>query len=345
VTVAAIRVDADREIGFGHLERCIAVARELKEANHEPVFVTCEKSIAIPRLAARGITAVETFVPGTATPDAAEALSSEIDAILRRGPGLVIFDIGSTSHELAAAVKAMGCFVVSFEDLGDGRYLADLVVDANLTESTNPRKMTTTTRYLLGPEYAVISPECLKAKKKRRRFQELRRIIVSCGGSDPAAVTPHVIAALATLDTEIDIEVVLGPGFAHAAALDRAILATPRICSIVESPSDLPDRLRAADIGIISGGVTLYEAAFLGLPSIVIAQNPAQLRNLPPFDSRNAIINLGLAANNPYPNLLSAIRRLADSAIRRSMSEALEKHVDGRGIQRLGTAVREVLGR
>jgi spore coat polysaccharide biosynthesis predicted glycosyltransferase SpsG len=342
VTVAAIRVDADREIGFGHLERAIAVARELKEANHEPVFVTREKSLAVTRLAERGFSAVETFTPG----DTAEAtLHAEVDAVLRRGPGLVIFDVGSTSHDLAASVKAVGGFVVTFEDLGDGRYLADLVVDANLTESTNPRKMMTTTRYLLGPEYAIISPECLKAKRKRRRVQDLRKVIVSCGGSDPAGVTAHVIPALTTLDTEIDVEVVIGPAFAHAAELDKAILKSPRICSIVEAPLDLPARLRAADVGIICGGVTLYEAAFLGLPSIVIAQNPMQLRNLPPFESRRAIINLGLAANNPYPNILPALRRLGDQAERKAMSEALEKYVDGRGIQRFVTAVREVLGR
>ncbi len=342
MTTTVIRVDADRAMGLGHVERMWNLAATLAASRYRPVFVTREQGLAAERLKARGAQDVITF-PGRE--DAAAAVEAEADAIHSASPGLVIFDTGSTSHDLVASVKSFGAIVVSFEDLGDGRYLADLVVDANLTSSTNPRKLETTTRYLLGPEYAVIAPAVRAARRLKRAWKEVKKILVSCGGSDPAGVTPRVVEGLADLDTDVDVEVVLGPAFAHGERLNEALLSSARTFSIVEAPDDLPARMRKAQVGILSGGVTLYEAAHLGLPSIVIAQNPAQLRNLPPFESRGGIVNLGLASNLAGVHITPEVRALMDPAKRKSMSKALEEYVDGRGADRILAAIKEVQGR
>lgn len=340
MTVAAFRVDADREKGMGHLERCFSIATELTKENHDSVFVTRDKAFVKSLAAARGFNRVEIVADD----------SGETEAILSQGPGLVIFDIGSTRHDQVAPIKEVGCHVVTFEDLGDGRYLSDLVVDCNLSEKMNPAKLTTSTRYLLGAEYAVVSQACLAAKKRRfhlirRRRDRIRKIIVSCGGSDPEGVTPKVAKALSRFDTEIDIELVLGPAFVHTSELDNALLDAQRVFSIVEAPMDLAKRLKDADLGIVSGGATLFEAAYLGLPCLVIAQNAAQLRNLPPFEAHGGIVNLGLAANDPFSNIPGVIKSISDSGRLGAMSAAQESYVDGRGLERILAAIRELLGR
>ncbi len=334
MTVTSFRVDANPDAGLGHFHRSVRIASELARRGHRPVFVTRDRE-ALARLAVgQGFDHIVGFAED----------KDEINAILSPGPGLVIFDNGSTTHDMVAAVKEVGCFVVTFDDLGDGRYLADIAVDANLTESTNPQKMRTTTRYLLGPGFAVVSPHCRTARKKRKNFRDVHRVIVSCGGSDPAGVTPRIVMALGNYDTEVEIQLILGPAFAHRAELDKALLSAARTFEVVEAPDDLPTRLRAADVGILSGGVTLFEAAFLGLPSIVIAQNPAQLRNLPPFEKRGGIVNLGLAAHEPFANIPAELKLLRDRGKLRAMSEAQETYVDGKGLDRVVSAIRELLG-
>lgn len=315
------------------------MARELAKEGHDPIFVTRDKAFVRSRIEAAGFSEVEGF----------ENDSDEAEAILRRGPGLAVFDVGATAHEVVAAIKEIGCFIVTFEDLGDGRYLADLVIDANLTENSNPRKMATPTRYLLGPDYAVISQKATAAKKKRRGSRGfftrdgLRKIIVTCGGSDPAGVTPRVVEALSLFDGEIDIELILGPAFSPKDELDRALLKSSRIFSIVEAPDNFHDRMRRADLGILSGGVTLFEAAYLGLPATVIAQNATQLKNLPAFESNSGIVSLGLAAHNPFPNLSATIRSIESKL--GAMAAAQERYVDGKGLDRVVAAIRETLGR
>lgn len=337
MTTVAIRVDASKKIGFGHLERMIELGVALTAENHRPVFVTREKSVGVDRLKSQGIERIITVPEKTDS-------AGEADAILSAGPGIVVLDVGSTSHDLMAALKSPGCFLVSFEDLGEGRYLADLVIDANLTEANNPQRLITPTRYLLGPQYAIVGRAVRAARKGRRRFKELRRIVVTGGGSDPAGVTAGVVSGLSTFSTDVEVELILGPAFAGQKELDKALLGAARVFSIIEAPTDFAARLRAADLGILSGGVTLFEAAHLGLPAIVIAQNAAQLRNLPPFEARRGIVNLGLASNKPYANLVTVIRELFPQEKRREMSEALESFVDGGGIARIIVAIRELLG-
>lgn len=334
MAVTAIRVDANREIGFGHVERALTVAAELVAQNHQPVFVTREPSLTKAHLAKRGVTDVVTF----------HKAEEEADAILSAGPGLVILDVGATTHARVEPLKSAGCFLVTFDDLGDGRYLADIVVDANLTPANNPQKLKTTTRYLLGHDYVMLSPACRAARRKRRLFRPLQSLLVSGGGSDPTGVTPHVIRALDAFDTEIDVDVVVGPGFAHARCLNEALLAASRAFTIVEAPDDLPRRLRTADLGVLSGGITFFEAAHLGLPAVVIAQNKAQETNIAPFVAAGLTVSLGLASDNPYDRLPDAIRELAAPEKRQAISRALMKRVDGKGALRLAAAIKELLG-
>lgn len=333
MTTVVFRTDADQEIGFGHITRSLSVADALTEYGHEPVFVTSRSGSVKSWIAARRDYDVLTFGKS----------ESETEKIFERGPGLVVFDVRDTEHKLMAAVKEVGCFIVTFEDLGEGRYLADLVIDSNLTEKTNPKKMETKTRYLLGPDYAVISDECQKARKGSRQFGELTRILLSFGGSDPAGITPNAVRALAHLNSDIDIELITGPAFAQSKALGRALLEVSRNFLVVDSPPDFPTRLRSADLGIISGGVTLCEAAYLGLPTIVIAQNKHQLSNAEPFAQNGGVVSLGQAGEDAYGRLLPTVKELADPKKREEMSHANTDYIDGKGIDRIANEIKELI--
>lgn len=338
MTVVAIRVDATKERGFGNLSRAMTIGEALRENGHRPVFVSRGSGFAAEYLESRGIADVGIIGEDT----------EEFDAILASGPGIVIFDVGNTTHAAVAGLKDNGVYVITFDDLGDGRYLADIVVDANLTPKTNPKPMETPTSYLLGPMYVVFNKETLAARRKRRHFRELRRIVVTCGGTDPSGVTPRIVAALGAVDTDIDVDVVLGPGFTPTRELNEVILAAPREFDISQNPADLAVKLRTADLGILSGGLTIFEAAYLGLPSIVISQSETQARNVIPLAERGAIADFGPAtaksAASLFAKLPAEIQRLTDASLRRTMGEAGQSFVDGKGVKRLMQEIKRLIG-
>lgn len=330
----AIRTTASREKGLGHVERSYALGQALAREGHRVRYFVETGGLAEKRLAARGAEVVP-IDPG----------EDESERILSEGPGIVVFDVGSTEHGRIVPYKEAGTFVVTFDDLGDGRYLADLVVDANLTEATNPRKIVTSTRFLLGPEHAVLRSEVVRRiPHKRRHKGRLERLLVTFGGTDPEGLTVRTVRSLERLPERIEVVVAVGPGVSknRAKALDAALLASGRDFEVAVDP-DLPAKMREADLGIVSAGITLYEAAALGLPTIAIAANKGELPNLNQFERAGATRALGLAAHGPDAEILPSVLALEDPDARRALSDAGMRLVDGRGLERVVAGIEEMV--
>jgi spore coat polysaccharide biosynthesis predicted glycosyltransferase SpsG len=324
------RSDASHEGGMGHVERAARLAEALAAKGHDVTHVVRADGLAEKRLRAKGI------VPLTYERD-----EEEISTVLDARPNLVVLDLGNNPHERVAALKKAGLGVATFDDLGDGRYVADLVVDANLTEAKNPRKMETTTRFLVGPDHAVVDPR-LAAGRKRRKYGRWRGLVVALGGTDPENITVKVVRALGRLDPNVEATVILGPGFRGGKTLDAALLQAPRDFDVRIAPDDFAEILVASDIGIVGGGLTLAEAAAAGLPAIVLAQNKAQLANAQNLAESGGCVHLGLGKNVPEGEILAAVRALEDPERRRTLGEAAARVVDGKGLDRVVAALEGV---
>ncbi|RMH59817.1 MAG: hypothetical protein D6679_00675 [Candidatus Hydrogenedentota bacterium] len=333
MAVIAIRVDASPEIGLGNAARMAVLGRALRERADEVVFVTSRAASAEPFLRERG--ARRTII--------LEDPEEEADAVLDVGPAVVVMDVGNTTHERMLPFKEAECAVVTFDDLGDGRYLADLVVDANLTTRTNPEKMVTGTRYLLGLDYVILSPE-ITAVAPRRRVRELQSVLLAFGGSDPAGITIEAIKALDAFDSDVDLMVVVGPAFKKEEELNRVLLKTSREFRILDRPLHLGKAFASADVAVVSGGITLCEAAFLGVPAVVLSQSDVQARNVTPFRQAGAVIDLGVGTRENVRKLPGILKELADKERREGMAEKIRELVDGEGLDRIVTEIRELIG-
>lgn len=323
-----LRADANPQMGLGHVERSVRIGKALAAGGHETTFVVRAGTLGETRLKSLGI------VPVTL-----EADEEEAQTLLASSPRLVLFDVGDTTHERVAAVKKAGdAGVVTFDDLGDGRYVADDVIDANLSEKTNPRKMETTTRFHLGPSFAVVDPRL--AAGRRRKYGPFRSLVIALGGTDPENLVVKTVRALGRLDPKVEATFVLGAGYGGGRSLDAVLLEAPRTFDVRISPPDFSDLLRKADVAIVGGGLTLFEAAAAGTPAVVLAQNRAQLANAQNLADAGAVVHLGLGRNVPEGEILATVRSLEDVDRRRTLGEAASRQVDGKGLERVAAACR-----
>jgi UDP-2,4-diacetamido-2,4,6-trideoxy-beta-L-altropyranose hydrolase len=99
---------------------------------------------------------------------------------------------------------------------------------------------------------------------------------------------------------------------------------------------DMPKMLSWADVGITSGGTTVWEMAFMGLPCLImcIADNQMGLAK--------RLGEMGAAVNQGWHECLSErevslqiISLLGDRKRRANMSQGLQKLVDGEGVDRV----------
>lgn len=267
-------------IGMGHVFRALMLAHEI--ADHRVTFLcTRESELAAANIAARDYRTKVQAEGG----DLAEA-------VLRLRPDLVVNDILNTEKTYVAALKRAGAAVVNFEDEGEGAALADLVVNALYEKRAGEDG-----RFLCGYRNFCLRDEFVYARRNEFR-PEVRRVLVTFGGTDDSDFTRKTLDAIFPLCREhgIRVTVVAGPGYAHkealAARVDGLNGESPLI-SFTHATNVMSREMEDADLAVCSAGRTVYELAHMRIPAIVLAHHARE--DMHTFARpRNGFVYLGI---------------------------------------------------
>lgn len=307
-TFALFRVAAGARIGFGHLRRATTLASAL------------ERSCAISLRGSADVPSPWHQMPST--PAAA------FDACR---PRLLVVDDPRTDRTLPwlDAARRAGVPCATVHDLGLGAVASDLAIDGSLVT----RRRWSARATLVGPRFAVLGLRP-RSGRRRRHTTRVRRILVSLGGGDNSVLVRTIVRALR--EALPDVRITVPRGFGRPAAVEA--LATEGV-EVVAAPHGLADLLDAADIGVVAGGVTLYEAAAAGLPVVALPIVTAQRPTVQAFGRAGLAVPVpvragGLAASGR--GVARCVASLAgDVPRRRAMSVRGPAVVDGRGTQRV----------
>lgn len=162
-----------------------------------------------------------------------------------------------------------------------------------------------------GPKYAVIRPEFHAVDYEIR--DDADRVLVVFGGSDPSNLTALVESAL----PDIDLDVI-------RPSEKRSIAAS----------------MANADLLITSGGRTVYEAAAVGIPAIVLAQNVRETTHQH-LGNGNLYLGLGRAVD-PYALRRLVLSTLEDFELRSDLSTTSKFSIDDRGADRCRKIIEHV---
>ncbi|MBW9220551.1 hypothetical protein KKP89_03985 [Methanothermococcus sp. SCGC AD-155-N22] len=314
-------VNGNEKIGMGHVYRTITLAD--KFIGHNILFLTWDSDEKALNLIKNHNYKV-----------IATSKENLLDAISNIKPNIVINDILDTEIEYIKRLKELGCFVVNFEDLGEGADEAHLVFNA-LYEKTNPKPT-----HKFGYEY-----ECLNEKfylYPPIKFKEYPETLFLCfGGVDQNNLTCRVLNIVPDLIRETTINnvvVVIGPGYRYKEKLNEVLASLDNIkIKVYQNVSNMPKLMREADIAITSNGRTIYELTAMGIPTISIAQNDRETLHL--FARYHPGIKyLGIACTLSDRDLLEAIKEVANNhSLRKKMylSQIEASKVIRQGIERV----------
>jgi RimJ/RimL family protein N-acetyltransferase len=98
-----------------------------------------------------------------------------------------------------------------------------------------------------------------------------------------------------------------------------------------------------ADLAVCGAGSILWEAALLGLPSVALTMADNQRPIARSLAERGAAISLGIARQVTAAELASAIAQVSrDAPMRRAMSQAGRRAIDGHGARRVVREIRRL---
>ena len=297
---AVFRVDSSNFIGFGHLIRCLTLAKELRERGVECSFV-CRDHPG--NIAAKVIdSGFSVFLLERA--NEASALkgsdleydkwlgcSWQIDAdetneILRViQPDWLIVDHYSIDVKWEEALTKNYKKLMVIDDMANRDHSCDLVLDQNLFLDMKRRydgRVNSQCLQLLGPKYALLQPEYRQLREKAKvRNSSIKNLIISFGGSDQSNLTELAFLAAHSFGREFSsINVVMPSASPFYNQVKKLIKPIKKATLYSDLPSLAPLMLEA-DIGIGAGGATNWERFCLGLPSLVItlAKNQKLVNN------------------------------------------------------------------
>ncbi len=333
------RCDGSSRRGMGHVVRCLTLAQLLVRAGFQVSFVTRSHEPGGADLIASAGYELSVLVED-ATPEEDVAFT----AMVSRDAAVVVTDgyFVDDSYQ-QRIVDETGAVLVCIDDLSGARFVADLVVNSNLHAKVEQYQAPEGTRFLLGPDFALIRNEFLHARPEAPWVgPAVNRILVTMGGSDPPDFTSTVMEWLAEMKLNVPVTYVLGPGYSGA---QRALRSQPEhLFDVVLKPHSVLPLFVAADLVLSAAGTTCWELAFLGKAFVTVAIADNQRPVADELHRVGAAWSLGFYADVERRAFQESILKLMRSRRERQrLADGAHALVDGEGKYRVVSAIQELI--
>lgn len=361
--IIAFRADGGKNVGMGHIIRCLSLAQAFRRYGHQIYFfskldegiekVKQENFEAIKLLS--GEQQKEGFFYGDPTCLSEEA--NEIILLLSTYQvDLLFIDSYNVTERYFSNLKLHVEKLAYIDDVNKFPYPVDFVVNGNIIgEFLDYKKCDNKQVFLLGPKYNMIRPEFCNLPL-RPINKEVAEIMITTGGSDPYNVTENLLSILLQNKSfdNIRINVLVGSGFTDYKDLINFKQNHGNVSLYSNSglPQDLPEiefssvstLMLRSDLAISAGGSTLYELAACGTPALVFILADNQKAIVEKMDELGYVMKLGwynqLNEDLVIGNLLKLMN---DFERRKEMSSKGQKLVDGYGTDRIVQSITQNL--
>lgn len=334
------RVDAGNVVGTGHLTEVISLIKSIrKRIPFTPVVITKYNPFTLERLKQINVNVIK-YIPDDIS-EKGEA--DEIITILKKeNCRHLVIDLLNRSNEFYDFLNDNFKSTCVILDNSEHKEIpASIVVNFSITQDPEFYKKASkyNTKYLIGPEYFPLDESITKIILRERK-DKVERIFVNQGGGDPYGLTIKIINALEMVNSEQIIDVVIGGAWIpeHIKELEKVkvnlIGRYNFYCDILHE--EVFNIMAKADIALTAPGNTLYELAYLGIPSIVISHHKRHYEVARAFEREQAIINLGIGSDILKEDIYKGVKKIIrDEGLRGLLSQNIRKLIDGDGLNRL----------
>lgn len=303
---------------MGHVVRCLALADELRD-NHE-----CKIYFAM-RKSELGIEKVKQSYPVLNSDEIDKSSDYEkwlVDCAKKTKANMLILDVrdGLLRTTIRSLKKSLGIKIVTIDDTEGKRLETDIAFYPPVPQLKEYDWKGFRGSLFSGWEYVLIRNEFFRTYPRSSRA--IPDIMISMGGTDPNNMTLFVIEALKEIKASFSVSLILGLGYSFHDILLENLSGTPFGYKIHKEPGNIPEIMSTSDMAIISFGVTAYELAALGVPSILLSLTQDHFRSASIFAAEGIGINLGVYTTALKTDLIRAVTGLLkEGELRKNMSQ------------------------
>jgi spore coat polysaccharide biosynthesis predicted glycosyltransferase SpsG len=276
------------------------------------------------------------------------ASQDEIAAHVEEPYDIIVFDLIHLSHYwcdyLKKRARLCACISPIFDKMGKMDLLFTRTKHRNGKHEAYARK-----RYA-GLEYTIVQESCKPIPERRFRANlsnEKFPIAISMGGGDAANKTLNIIKSLQKCKVSATFWVLIGECYNHSIDLLIKSMDTDRNHEIVLAKTNVSmwSILHNCVIAILSGGVTAYEAAYAGLPTITMSLGSENIFLIRELVENGATTHVGVFCASNLVRLNHEIERLYyNRQALLEMHRRCKKLIDEKGCRRIISILENELG-
>ncbi|SHH20848.1 UDP-2,4-diacetamido-2,4,6-trideoxy-beta-L-altropyranose hydrolase [Tepidibacter thalassicus] len=337
----AIRADGGQKIGMGHIMRCMALAKELKNYDFDIVFLTKKDEKVIEMIETNGFKYINI------SSNSLEEELIEVESIVNEERvEIIITDSYWLSDNYLHKLRKLVKLLISIDDNNLYKYPSHIVINGNVyAEDLKYKKIFDNTKFLLGGNYTLLREEFRNVSPVNIN-KEVRNILITMGGVDINNYTPFILDSLKNLDVKLNV--IVGPGFKCIREL-KCIANKNNNVNLIYNPTNMKDIMVENDIAISAAGSTTYELAVLGIPTILIVQADNQIKIAEKMSELNGMVNLGWFEDIKGIQLLDSVNYLIKNySLRKYFNNKLSKLISSFGVENIrihiGEYVKKCIG-
>ncbi len=303
---------ASGKAGVGHLKRCLSIAQELKQLNHNVEFFV-DDSDHDRLIQESGFVAKKTM----------EAMYD-----------MIIVDRYDVDNKMLVAYRRKCRLLARMDDASPRLFndqTSDIIINGNAyaNEKLYSSMARKDVNLLAGRGFVPMDRKICRARSKYRVRKNIKNIVVTFGGADKR-YTLRVCKKMASLSLDANILVLNGTRLKRKLGRSSPLKLLPFVSNISEI-------LQESDVIICSSSSTCWQAAAVGVPCITFQTADNQLRVFE-YVKKSKI---GIAL--PEIGMLDTAIRQLSYGRRKTLSRAARKTVDCRGSQRIAARLHRLL--
>jgi spore coat polysaccharide biosynthesis predicted glycosyltransferase SpsG len=336
------RVDAAPRVGWEHLWRCHVLAAALQRRRRPAYFLSQLEPGSLGLLLKRG---GNEWLDADSTAGTDEDLAELVQEVRRLRPAAVVIDAPDVKEGYIEELRRTGVLVMSLDSAAGIAFPSRLVVNPLLGPSREAYEFQRGTQLLLGARYALIRPEIRRQRPVRAQEPaQPFRVLVALGDDDPNNQAGVLTRHLLNCPRVARVAVAVRPHHPDLAALQAMAEQFDGRIDVVQEAPEVALRVARSHFAVTAGNAWSLELACVGLPQLLVVQNEAHWPTAQRLEEEGAATCLGWHATLSPQTLRQAVNDLlGDAQERQAMSRCGRKLIDGRGPDRLVTALEILL--
>jgi spore coat polysaccharide biosynthesis predicted glycosyltransferase SpsG len=336
------RVDGTTRTGWQHLARCLTYAAALQRRRRPTYFLSQIEPAALKLIIKRG---GSEWLDADHPAGTADDVTETVQEVRRLNAAAVVVDTPSVTEGYLNELASTGTLVMSFDHRGEIRFPSAIVVNPLLAPGVDDYEFQPGTQLLLGARYALVRSEVRRVRPLRAQEPpQPFRALVALGDDDPNHESGELAKLLLNCPKVGKVDIIVRNFHPDLEALQALANESSERLSVSTEPAEIAARLARAHFAVSAGNSWSLELACIGVPQMIIVQDEAHWSTAQRLEEEGAAQCLGWHENTTAGTLRTAVANLLGDAMdRQAMARCGRQLIDGRGNDRLVTALEVML--